>query len=123
MKIYKISLIYIFLSLTCVNSYGQEVVDISDDEEPEIRIEKEQDVGLYPNPVIEYLSVFIPFSEHQDFEFEVYNVIGNRMDIEVLENSDNKYKISVRDFKSGYYLLVIKDPVKRYNKAYKFQKE
>jgi hypothetical protein len=99
------------------------VVDISDGEEPEIRIEKEQDVGLYPNPVIEYLSVFIPVAEHQDFEFEVYNVIGNRMDIEVLENSDNKYKISVRDFKSGYYLLVIKDPVKRYNKAYKFQKE
>lgn len=80
-------------------------------------------VELYPNPATEYLTVTIDQFSLKDVKFEMYNIIGNNLKVDVDEISRGKYKINVGNFNPGYYLLVIRDPVTRYSKAYKFQKK
>jgi hypothetical protein len=80
-------------------------------------------VALYPNPATEYLTVTIDHFDLKNVEFELYNIIGNNLSVDVDEISRGKYKINVGNINPGYYLLVIRDPVKRFNKAYKFQKK
>ena len=80
-------------------------------------------VALYPNPATEYLTVIFDHFNLKNVEFELYNIIGNNLKVDVDEISRGKYKINVGNFNPGYYLLVIRDPVKRFNKAYKFQKK
>ena len=80
------------------------------------------DVELYPNPANEYLNIKLANSNLKNVQFEIYNIIGNKLEIELdLVNTEN-FKINVKDFSSGYYLLIVKDPISRYNKAFKFRK-
>ncbi len=81
------------------------------------------EIELYPNPTVDYLNITLTNSTLKDVHFEVYNIIGNKQKFELeLINADN-YKIHVKEFHSGYYLLIIKDPVTRFNKAFKFRKQ
>lgn len=79
-------------------------------------------IELYPNPVAEHLNISIENSTFDKVEFEVYNIIGNSLNIKVEETGANSYRINLKELNAGYYLLVIKDPVKRLNKSVKFQK-
>ncbi len=79
-------------------------------------------IDLYPNPVSEYLNVKIDNSTLENVEFEIYNIIGNSLDIRVEKAGDDAFKIDIKDYFPGYYLLVVKDPLKRFNKSFKFQK-
>jgi len=80
-------------------------------------------IELYPNPTTDYLTVTIDQFNLKQVEFKLYNIIGNNLTVEVDELSRGKYKLNVKDCNPGYYLLVIRDPVMRYSKAYKFQKK
>lgn len=79
-------------------------------------------IELYPNPVSEHLNVSIRNSTFENITFELYNIIGNNLEVQVEKTGDNTYKINLKELNSGYYLLIIKDPVKRLNKSFKFQK-
>ncbi len=79
-------------------------------------------IDLYPNPVVDFLSVKIENSTLENVEFELYNIIGNNLNVKVEETGQNSFKLNIKDFNPGYYLVVIKDPIKRFNKSYKFQK-
>ena len=87
----------------------------------EISIDK--DIDIYPNPVLDYLTILINRTDLRNVEFELYNIIGNSMEMEVDNVDKQLYKVNLKEFQSGYYLLVIKDDVKKFNKAYKFQKQ
>ncbi|MCC5930500.1 MAG: T9SS type A sorting domain-containing protein [Cyclobacteriaceae bacterium] len=78
-------------------------------------------VEFYPNPVEQYLTVSIDRDQLKNVEFEVYNIIGNTHQIEVEDLSRSQFKIHLDNFKSGYYLLVVKDKENRVSHAYKFQ--
>jgi hypothetical protein len=80
-------------------------------------------VELYPNPTTDYLTVTIDQFSLKDVKFELYNIIGNSIGVDVDKIGRGKYKINVEKYTPGYYLLVIRDPVTRYTKAYKFQKK
>jgi hypothetical protein len=81
------------------------------------------DVELYPNPSVDFLNITLKNSNLKNVEFEMYNVIGNKIDFEVDAVNGVSYKINVKEFNPGYYLLIIKDPMSRYNKAFKFRKQ
>jgi len=83
----------------------------------------EVDVELYPNPAIDFLNITLKNSQLKNVEFEVYNIIGNKMDFEIDAINSNNFKVNVKEFNSGYYLLILKDPISRYNKAFKFRKQ
>ncbi len=125
MKFYA-STILILLFFTTL-SFGQNTpIDEIQSELPKLNTESlsiETHVELYPNPVVEYLNVRFKNSQLKDVRFEVYNVIGNKLNFEFDEVNATNYKINVKEFHTGYYLLIIKDPISRYNKAFKFRKQ
>jgi len=79
-------------------------------------------IEIYPNPAVENIYVKIENSELENVEIELFNIIGNSLTIEPEEISPNNFKIKVEDLPPGYYLLIIKDPIKRFNEAFKFHK-
>lgn len=79
-------------------------------------------IEIYPNPAVENIFVKIENSELQKVEFELFNIIGNSLSIKPEEISKNNFKINVDEFPAGYYLLIVKDPVTRFNQAFKFHK-
>ena len=55
-------------------------------------------------------------------EFELNSMIGNKLIIDPEELGYGKYRISLKDFATGYYFLIVKDEDSRFKKAYKFLK-
>lgn len=80
-------------------------------------------VDLYPNPVTDYLHIKIESEDLEKAEFEIYNIIGNSIKIDVEQVNNYEFKIPVRTLASGYYLLTISDKKSKYNQAFKFQKK
>lgn len=123
MKFYTLLLL---LSFTLLNfSFAQSPVGDSKSELPTINKESLQivtDVELFPNPATEILNIKLINSNFRNVEFEVYNVIGNKLEIELDAVNAENFRINVKDFNTGYYLLIVKDPVSRFNKAFKFRK-
>ncbi|MCK5372110.1 MAG: T9SS type A sorting domain-containing protein [Cyclobacteriaceae bacterium] len=115
-----------FLLIFIQTSYGQDnSIDGNKSELPKLKKESlqiETDVELYPNPAIDYLNIKLKNSQLKDVQFEIYNIIGNKLKFELDVVNSDTYKINVKEFHSGYYLLIIKDPISRYNKAFKFRK-
>lgn len=79
-------------------------------------------VEIYPNPATEFLIVQIKDSDLSEVEFEMHSIIGNTIKIEPEEIAKDTYKISVKNFNTGYYFLIVKDDYTRYKKAIKFLK-
>ncbi|NJN24700.1 MAG: T9SS type A sorting domain-containing protein [Cyclobacteriaceae bacterium] len=124
MKFYSTFLIFICLSFQL---FAQGLpVEGNKSELPNLKKESLQistDVELYPNPAVDHLIVHLKNSHLKHVEVEMYNIIGNKLKFEWDEINPNKFKISVKDLHSGYYLIIIKDEVARYNKAFKFRKQ
>ena len=66
-------------------------------------------IEVYPNPAVEFLIVQISNSEMENVEFEMYSLIGNKIVIKPEQIGTDKYRISVKDFSSGYYFILVKD--------------
>jgi hypothetical protein len=100
-------------------------VDDNKSELPKIKkesLQMETDVELYPNPAAEFLNITLKNSQLKNVQIEMYNVIGNKIEFELDAVNSVNYKINVKELNSGYYLLIIKDQMSRYNKAFKFRK-
>jgi hypothetical protein len=79
-------------------------------------------IEIFPNPAVEYIYIKIHNSELENVEMELFNIIGNSLSFDLEEIEKYSYRIKVEDFPPGYYLLMIKDPIKRFNQAFKFHK-
>jgi len=84
-------------------------------------IEKNK-IEVYPNPAVENIYIKIENSDLEKVEFELFNIIGNSLAIQPEEITKNNFKIKVEEFPAGYYLLIVKDPITRFNQAFKFHK-
>ena len=124
MKFYLINFLILFLTIQF--SFGQAISDQDDKSElPKLRTESlkvETDIDLFPNPAVDFLNITLKNSKLEQVQIEMYNVIGNKLDFEFDAVSSNNYKVNVKELRAGYYLIIIKDPITRYNKAYKFRK-
>jgi len=125
MKFY-LSTLFI-LAIFVQSLFAQDIsIDGSKSELPTLNKESlqvETDIELYPNPAIEFLTINLKDSKLKEVQFEVYNIIGNKLSYEMDAINSNSYKLNVKEFNPGYYLLIVKDPVTRYNKAFKFRKQ
>ena len=126
-EIMKFYLPIIFLFFLLPEVLFAQNIPIDDKRElPKLKTESLQigmDVDLFPNPAEEYLHVTIKNSQLKDVRIEMYNIIGNRLDFEVDKSNANTYKLNLKELHAGYYLVVVKDPISRFNKAYKFRKQ
>lgn len=88
------------------------------------------DVSIYPNPVKDFLDVQIneDWGQNADLRFEIRNILGNAMPVEVERVDQNKYRIDTAEYPSGYYLLMIqckscKQKENKFQNALKFLKQ
>ena len=79
-------------------------------------------IDVFPNPAIDNVFVRLESQDHPKIEFELYNIIGTTLNVETEEIERNYYKIGVKELPAGYYLLMVKDPVKHYAQAFKIHK-
>jgi len=86
------------------------------------KIELKNQIDVYPNPAVKHIFIKIGNADLEKVEFELYNIIGTSLKFETEEIGQNHYKFSVEEFPPGYYLLIVKDPITRFNKAFKFHK-
>lgn len=119
---------FIFIGFWITTSFGQSEEDGSyrQNEQPFVENslrEIKNPIDFFPNPTPDDLNIIINDKTLQNIEFEVYNIIGNSIKIEIEEVTQNKYKIPLRTLSPGYYLLVVQDKDSRFKQAYKFQKK
>ena len=85
-------------------------------------VKKDYQVELFPNPAFEYLNIKSSGDNFVDPAFEVVSLIGNKVRTEVVKIDDSQYRIPVRQYAAGHYILIIKDNGTLYRRAFKFQK-
>ncbi len=88
--------------------------------QPEINFNQ---IELFPNPAVEFVIVDIKDSNLKNVKIELRSMIGNKLRIEVERIGPNRYRIPMKDFATGYYFVVVKDEILRFNKAYKILKK
>ncbi len=79
-------------------------------------------IELFPNPAVDYVIVQITNNELRNPEIELRSMIGNQLRVDVEKISNDKYRVPLKDFASGYYFLIVKDEYSRFKKAVKFLK-
>ena len=79
-------------------------------------------VDIYPNPAIDFLTVDLSDANTRSVTFELRSMIGNRILIRPEYIGYNKYRISLKDYATGYYFLIVRDERIRFKKAFKFLK-
>lgn len=124
MKFYHLITLFTFLMIQA--SFAQSKTGQDKTEVPRLTTESlrlETTVELYPNPTEEYLNITLQNSRLKNVEFEMFNVIGNKMEFDLEQMSAVNYKANVKELKPGYYLLVVKDNATRFRKAFKFRKQ
>ncbi len=120
----------LLLIITCffITGISQAQSEYTDDKGMELpyfqndKLIQKNKIEVYPNPAVENIYVKIENSELEKVEFELFNIIGNSLNIQPEEISKNNFKIKVDEFPAGYYLLIVKDPITRFNQAFKFHK-
>lgn len=85
------------------------------------KFDQDAKISIYPNPAVEYIVIELDQSLN-NASFELNSMIGNRILVEPEELGFGKYRITLKDFATGYYFLVVKDEATRFNKAIKFLK-
>ncbi|HBH25603.1 MAG TPA: hypothetical protein DDY13_19570 [Cytophagales bacterium] len=121
----KLLRIVIILFLLTHYIQGQNVPEnvAAEQQFPNEAISIEQRISFYPNPVDEFLHINLGELDLKNVEFELYNIIGSDMPVDIEKLNRAEFRVNMKEYRSGYYLIVIKDEVKRFNKAYKFQKK
>ena len=76
---------------------------------------------MYPNPAVEYIIVEFD-SSLKNATFELNSMIGNKITIKPEELGYGKYRISVKDFATGYYFLIVQDKKANLKEAVRFLK-
>jgi len=86
-------------------------------------LDLEQTIEVYPNPAIDFLNIDVKSEELVRVDFEVYDIIGNSIEVNPEKLTTNKYRVPVGDLHSGYYMLIVKDPYSRFRQIFKFGKQ
>tara|TARA_B100000609_G_C17022326_1_gene334374 strand:+ start:16 stop:390 length:375 start_codon:yes stop_codon:yes gene_type:complete len=115
------------LSFALLFSFAIIAQETSTEVNPEINfsnqsLNTENQIEIYPNPAADYIVIELTNSSLENIDFEMHSIIGNSISITFEDLGQDRYKIPVKDFASGYYFLVVKDEIARFKKAYKFLK-
>ena len=126
MKIFRPLLIFFTLFSMTVAMYGQKISESKDNKntsEVKLRLQDdEHTVEIFPNPTTDYLNINLSNADLKKVNFELYDIIGNKVKIDTQETAKDNYRIPVEKLHMGYYVLIISDPYTRYKKAFKFSK-
>lgn len=63
--------------------------------------EKAEEFVVYPNPVVDEL--FIDYNISSDCRFEIYDILGKKLQTNILKSSENKFIVSMKSYNQGIY--------------------
>ena len=70
----------------------------------------DQDAPVYPNPAQDHIFLNLTdltISDNSEPTIEIRNILGNKMPLQLERINRSKYRISLANYPSGYYLLVL----------------
>ena len=82
----------------------------------------ERYVTIYPNPAVEFVDVRFKQFPASHVKVELFNIIGNEVQVEKEELDEYEVRLHVKDLAPGYYLVVFKDPQDKFQGTYKILK-
>lgn len=118
----RIGVIVLFLIVGVLAANGQNTSAVELPDVGRQSMKKPLEVELYPNPAVDYLNITLSDPELKNPQFEMFTVIGSKLSFDIEKEGSTNYKINVQDFTPGYYLLIVRDPLTRMNRAFKFRK-
>jgi len=81
-----------------------------------------ESIEVYPNPASDYIFIKVSDPELEQISVEMFNIIGNKVSIDLEELQSGQYRVPLTKFNTGYYLLMVYDDQRNTNKAFKFMK-
>lgn len=79
-------------------------------------------VQLFPNPATDFLHVKLDNVKVADLDLSIHNIIGNKIPVEIEFLGENEFRIRVKEFAIGYYLLAMQEEESNFKGTYKFLK-
>jgi hypothetical protein len=79
-------------------------------------------IQLFPNPAAEFLHVKLEGVKVANLQIAVRNIIGNEIQTEIDFVGDDEFRLKVKDYNTGYYLLALYDETSNFKGTYKFLK-
>jgi hypothetical protein len=79
-------------------------------------------VSMFPNPASEYLHVKLEGVNVANLQIAVHNIIGNVVVADVELIGENEFRLRVKEFTTGYYLLAMREEGATFKGTYKFLK-
>ncbi|HOB26532.1 MAG TPA: T9SS type A sorting domain-containing protein [Bacteroidales bacterium] len=64
-------------------------------------------INLYPNPATEYINIILENSDINSFMLNVYDILGNLIINEKINNYQNVYTLNIANYNRGTYILNI----------------
>lgn len=127
MKIIRPLLIFFTLLSMAITLFAQTVSESNANTKTnaEVKLNIEDNahpIEIFPNPTSDYVHINLKEAGLRDVSFELYDIIGNKVDVEAQEMKEDIYRIPVEKLHMGYYVLIITDSYSRYKKAFKFSK-
>ena len=104
--------------LVCFGSFAQDA-----NQAFSATFESRATIDLYPNPAVDFLTIEIKNQDLENVKFELRSIIGNQLLIQPESIGINTYRISLKEYSSGYYFLIVRDDAANFKKAFKFLKQ
>ena len=79
-------------------------------------------ISVYPNPAVDYVDINLDRLSAHKVRMTLYNIIGNKIEVETEVMDEHRVRIRIKDFASGYYLVALRDEETNFKGTYKFLK-
>ena len=87
------------------------------------KINEKVKVEVFPNPTSNFLNIDLSDLDLVKPKFEIRSIIGKKMTLILEKNGTKKYKVDVKAFSRGYYLLLVTDDKTKFQQTLRFSKK
>lgn len=114
----KIIMIISFLMFSVVvNAQSEALAKLSTNNDPKVKVE------VFPNPTSDYLTIDLSKLELKKPKIEIRNIIGSKMDLDIDEAGNKRFRVDVTAYPRGYYLVLVKDDQSKFQQTVRFSKK
>lgn len=110
------SLLFLFMGVYSWAQGSEEVALHSE------RTSLSKSISVYPNPAVDYVEVNLDQLNANKVKLTLYNIIGNRIQVDTEVIDEHKIRVRVKDFSAGFYLIALRDEETNFKGTYKFLK-
>lgn len=80
-------------------------------------------VEVFPNPTSDFLNIDLSHLDLKKPKIEIRSIIGSKMKVNLEKNGLKKYKVDVKTFPRGYYLVLVMDDQSKFQQTVRFSKK